>query len=317
MKFLAYATITALATGCLAQAGDEGADSIEQDVTTSYVDIMDFSTTDQGHWYDLIHSLNDQFNAECGDTFCEGDWSNLVPLTFSCSVTSKAGSVRDCAWTFAAAQVDVDPRNAAILVDAPTFQCHIKAKTTAKKLIETLTNATDKLHAPLPGAPSINEQLSDCFNHPLNATPGTLSTTGALSYVSANDYYSTAANIDRWYASKAALVAGFDRVCGDTFCSGDFGDLQAMDFTCSVTKSTGNIKSCAWTFGGSWHLVPEHGGLLDLHSQTFRCNVPVKGTLKQLIDVLAAPYQFADEVVRRPLPGTTATAYDALLGCLP
>ena len=316
MKFVAYVSIAALATGCLSQGADEGSE-LEQDVTTTYVDIVDFSGIDAGQWYDLIHGLNQQFDQECGDTFCEGDWSNIVPLTFACSVSSKAGSVKDCAWTFAAVDAQVDTRNAALLVNAPTFQCHIKAKTTAKKLFQVLATAQDKLHVALPGAPSLDEQLSDCFDHPIGATPGTLSTTGAISYVSARDYYTTSAGLDRWYAMVGNLKAGFDRVCGDTFCSGDFGDLQAMDFTCAVTKSTGNIKSCAWTFGGSWHLVPSKGGALDLHSQTFRCNVPVKGTITQLITTLTAPAMWPDEYLRRALPGTTATAYDALLGCLP
>ena len=317
MKYLAYATtIGALSTGCLAQATEgDGNDELEQDVSTTYVDILDFQHTDQLAWYDLIRALNTQFNNECGDTFCEGDYSNLHALTFSCSVSSKAGSVRDCVWTFAAAQVEVDPRNAAILVDAPTFQCHIKMKTTSVKLQKLLNEADDKLRVALPGAPSINEQLSDCFDNPIGATPGTLSATGTASYVSANDYYTSSAGMDRWYAAKRALVAGFDRVCGDTFCSGDFGDLQAMDFTCAITKSTGNIKSCTWTFGGSWHLVPEHGGMQAVTSQTFRCNVPVKGTLPKLIDTLIAPS--SDTAVNRILPGTTATAYEALLGCLP
>lgn len=317
MKSFAYVTIATLVTGCLAQAGDETGSELEQDVTTTYVDIIDFSGVDASQWYTTIHALNDQFDQECGDTFCEGDWSNIVPLTFSCSVSSKAGSVRDCAWTFAAVDAQVDPRNAAILVNAPTFQCHIKAKTTAKKLLALLSTAEDKLRAPIPGAATINEQLSDCFEHPIGETPGTLSTTGSLSYVSARDYYTSSAGLDGWYKTVSNLKAGFDRVCGDTFCSGDFGDLQAMDFTCSVTKSTGNIKSCAWTFGGSWHLVPEKGGLLDLHSSTFRCNVPVKGTLSQLITTLTAPAMYPDEYLRRTLPGTTGTAYEALLGCLP
>jgi hypothetical protein len=45
--------------------------------------------------------------------------------------------------------------------------------------------------------------------------------------------------------------------------------------------------------------------------------VPVKGTISQLISTLTAPAQWDDEYLRRNLPGTTATAYDALLGCLP
>lgn len=317
MKHLAYVTLVALSTGCLAQAGGDDGTEVEQGVSTSYVDIVDFG--DNGwQWYDVSRALNAQFAQECGDTFCEGDWSNIVPLSVSCSVSSKLGSVRDCAWTFAAVDAQVDPRTAALLVNAPTFQCHFKAKTTAKKLIALLGAAEDKLRAPLPGAPSINEQLSDCFDHPLDATPGTISTGDAVTYVSARDYYASAAGLDRWSKTVANLKAGFDRVCGDTFCGGDFGDLQAVDFSCAITKSTGNVKSCAWTFGGSWHLVPEKGGQLDVHSSTFRCDVPVKGTLSQLISTLTAPTQWwEDEYLRLPLPGTTATAYDALLGCLP
>src|SRR5213075_1185235 len=106
--------------------------------------------------------------------------------TFSCSVSSKLGSVKDCAWTFAAAQVDVDPRTAAILVDAPTYQCHVKMKTSATKLVQLLAGP-DPLHAALPGAPvgtpSIYDQLGDCFAHPIGQTPGTFAQSGSLTYV--------------------------------------------------------------------------------------------------------------------------------------
>ncbi|HUS30673.1 MAG TPA: hypothetical protein VMZ53_19320 [Kofleriaceae bacterium] len=310
--------VAAALTGCLADGGGVDGDQTEQESTTTYVDILDFSQTDQSQWYDLIHNLNHQFDAVCGDTFCEGEYSNIQPLTFSCSVSSKAGSVKDCAWTFAAAQVDVDPRTAAIVVDAPTFQCHFQMKTTAKRLVGILAGA-DPLHAALPGAPaatpSIYDQLSACFQHPIGQTPGTFAETGSLSYVSARDYYTSSAGIERWAAGKAALKDGFDRVCGDTFCSGDFGDLQAMDFTCAITKSTGNVKSCMWTFGGSWHLVAEHGGAQQITQSTFKCPVLMKGTLSKFLDVLLAPG--TDQPINRPLPGMTTSAYEALLGCLP
>jgi hypothetical protein len=305
-------------TGCLAQGGGVDGEQTEQESTTTYVDILEFSKTDQGQWYDVIHDLNRQFDDVCGDTFCEGEYSNIVPLTLSCSVSSKAGSVRDCAWTFAAAQVDVDPRNANIVVDAPTYQCHIKMKTTAPKLIAILAG-DDALHAALPGAPadtpSIYDQLSDCFDHPIGQTSGEYAETGTLSYVSARDYYTSSAGIDRWYAAREALKDGFDRICGDTFCGGDFSDLQAMDFTCAITKSTGNVKSCMWTFGGSWHLVQAHGGAQQITASTFKCPVTVHGTLSKLLDVLTAPG--TDRPIDRPLPGMTTSAYDALHGCLP
>jgi hypothetical protein len=310
--------ISAALAGCLAEGGASDGGQTEQDVTTTYVDILDFAKTDQGQWYDLIHNLNSQFDQVCGDTFCEGDYANIQPLTFSCSVSSKAGNVKDCAWTFAAAQVDVDPRTAAILVDAPTYQCHIKMKTTSTRLVQILAGA-DPLHAALPGAPaatpSIYDQLGDCFDHPIGQTPGVFATTGTLSYVSARDYYTSSAGIDRWNATTAALKDGFDRVCGDTFCSGDFGDLQDMDFTCAITKSTGNVKSCMWTFGGSWHLVASTTGAQQITASTFKCPVTMKGTLSQLINVITAAG--TDQPINRPLPGMTTSAYDALLGCMP
>jgi hypothetical protein len=319
MKLVSLLLVSVALGGCVAMAGGEDGTQDEQAATsTTYVDILDFSKTDQGQWYDLIHNLNAQFDQVCGDTFCEGDYANIQPLTFSCSVSSKLGSVKDCAWTFAAAQVDVDPRSAAVMVDAPTYQCHFKMKTTAQKLVALLAGA-DPLHATLPGAPvatpSIYSQLGDCFAHPIGQTPGTFAQTGTLSYVSASDYYSTDANIAKWNAAKAALKDGFDRVCGDTFCGSDFGDLQAMDFTCAITKSTGNVKSCTWTFGGSWHLVAAQGGAQQITASTFKCPVTMRGTLSTLIDVLTSTG--TEEPIHRKLPGLTTSAYDALGGCLP
>ncbi len=229
-------------------------------------------------------------------------------------MTSKAGNVKDCAWNFAASSLEVDSRTAAILVDAPTFECHIKMKTTATKLAAVL--ATEgSLYAPLPGAPSIYDQLSECFEHPIGATAPVFATEGVERYVSSRDYY-TGAGIDRWYAARQALKDGFDNVCGDTFCSSDYSDLQSLDLQCAVTKSTGNVKSCAWVFGGSYFWVPdERSGTLVTEHHTYNCPFTIKGTLSQLITTLTAPG--TQSAIRRPLPGTTATAYDALLGCLP
>ena len=323
MKYLASLCMiisAVLIGGCLAEGGGPSidGDETEQESTTTYVDILDFAKTDQGQWYDLIHNLNHQFDQVCGDTFCEGDYANLQPLTFSCSVSSIRGSVKDCAWTFSAAQVDVDTRTSAIQVDAPTFQCHIAMKTTATRLVSILAGA-DPLRAALPGAPtatpSIYDQLGACFEHPIGQTPGVFAQTGTESYVSARDYYASASGIEKWHAARAALKDGFDRVCGDTFCSGDFGDLQDMDFTCAITKSTGNVKSCMWTFGGSWHLVAAAGGAQQITASTFKCPMQMKGTLSQLLGVLTATG--TDQPINRALPGMTTSAYDSLLGCLP
>jgi hypothetical protein len=233
-------------------------------------------------------------------------------------VTTKAGDVHDCAWTFASSQVAVDPTTAAIETNTPTYQCHIETKTTAVKLLALLTGSGDTLHAPLPGAASIADQLAGCFDHPVGATPIATGSASAETYVAATDYYTSAASRAKWAAAQAALLAGFNNICGDTFCSSDYNDLQSLDFECSVTKSTGNVKSCAWVFAGSVHDVNASTGAVGETSQGFRCNVAMKGTLPQLITTLtgAAPPDGSDPI-DRALPGETTSAYDALGDCLP
>jgi hypothetical protein len=314
MKILALVAPVAFVGAC-ALGGHDADPSLEQESgSTRYVEISELEGFDQDQWFEVERALNQQFDDICGDTFCEGEYTNITPLSVACAVTSKSGKIKDCAWTFAASTLDVDARTAALVVDAPTFECHFQAATTARTLSNVLAASSESLYEPLPGAPSIYDQIGECFENPIGQTPGVFAETGRESYVSTRDFY-TGAGIDRWYAARQALFAGFDRVCGDTFCGGDFGDLQSLDLQCAVTKSTGNVKTCAWVFGGSYFLVPERAGTLDATHRTFRCEFDVAGTLPQLIDTLTAPGP--TDAIRRPLPGLTTSAYDALAGgCL-
>jgi hypothetical protein len=307
-----FASLLAFSTACAAGGDDlELETRVEEAGATTYVDIIDF-TGFEGRWYDVERHLNAAFDDICGDTFCEGEYSNIVPLSVGCSVSSKIGKVRDCVWTFAAATIEVDRRAARVLVDRPTFQCPIHVATTAPRLMDLL-DGEDPLDVALPGAPTLMEQLGECFEHPLGATPLVHASEGRESYVAASDYYVSDARREQWRAAQAGLKAGFDNICGDTFCGSDFGDLQVLGFECAITKSTGNVKECAWVFGGSWHLVPERGGWLQTTSKTWSCPVPVHGTLPQLIQVLTAPGR--QPASDRPLPGTGKSAYEALLDC--
>ena len=309
MRSLLFAGV-ALLTACAVSGGDAQVE--EASGATQYVNIMDFATTDQGAWYDLVGKLNGEFDQVCGDTFCEGDFANLTPLTFSCSVTSKAGQVKDCAWTFAGSYAFADPKSAALRVNAPTFQCHVAPKTTAAKLIALLAGSADALHETLPGTTgSIYDALVDCFQHPLGGTPFSPDTTPGT-YVDSDAYYTSAAGQTKWAAAKAALVKGFDNICGDTFCGSDYGDLHALQLACSVTKSSGNVKGCTWIFGGSVTNITRTGAVAPT-SKTFACPVPMHGTMAQLVTALTAP----GDAIRQPLPGMPTSAYDALSGCLP
>src|SRR5262249_41892437 len=107
--------------GCALGGDDPDATDEQAAGTTQYVAIADFAGIDPGAWFDLGDKLRGEFLASCGGTFCTGAYANYTPLTFNCSVTSKLGSVHDCAWTFAASKVAVDGATAALAIDAPTF----------------------------------------------------------------------------------------------------------------------------------------------------------------------------------------------------
>jgi hypothetical protein len=154
--------------------------------------------------------------------------------------------------------------------------------------------------------------LPDCFTHPIGDTPITATSSATPTYVEAADYYTTAANQAKWSSTYAALKLGFDNVCGDTFCGSDYSDLQSLELACSITRSSGNVKSCAWAFGGSYTLVKATGAL-DLTSRTWTCPVAVHGTLSQLISTVTAPGTV--DPIQRPLPGGTS-AYDSIAGCV-
>ncbi len=313
MQRLATISIVSLTAvlGACATTGDDGAVDEQDSTATQYVQIQDFNSAEDA-WYGITATLNGQFDQVCGDTFCEGDFSNLTPLRLFCSVTSKIGNVHDCAWTFTASTHEVDTRTANVAVEAVTYQCHFKPKTTGPKLIAMLAGAADPLHLQLSGMTSIYDVLGDCFAHPIGATPITVSAPGST-YVDAADYYTTPANSARWTASTQALHEGFDQVCGDTFCGSDYSDVQALDLGCSVTKSTGNVKACVWNFGGSYTTIKKNGDL-DLVSTTWSCPVAVHGTISQLITVLTSTGDPSDPI-QRPLPGGTS-AYDSIAGCV-
>jgi hypothetical protein len=300
-----------LGFGACATTGDDVVGD-EQDATaTQYVQIQDFNAAEEA-WYGITATLNGQFDQICGDTFCEGDFSNITPLRLYCSVTSKVATIHDCAWTFTASSHEIDTKLGTVAVDAVTFQCHFKPKTTGPKLIALLAGSNDPLNLPLPGMTSIYEAIGDCFEHPIGATPITVSAP-ATTYVDAASYYTSAANAARWDASTQALHTGFDNVCGDTFCGSDYSDVQALDLGCAVTKSTGNVKACVWNFGGSYTTIKRNGDL-DLVSKTWSCPVAVHGTLGQMIGVLTSTADTTD-AIHRPLPGGTS-AYDSIAGCV-
>jgi hypothetical protein len=311
MKLLGLALASISLSACVAT---DTTDGDQQDSSaTAYTPIEEFGPTGaEDAWYGLTSTLNGEFSNVCGDTFCEGDFSNITPLRLFCSVTSKVGNIHDCAWTFTASQHEVDTNTAVVANNVVTYQCHFKPATTGPKLIALLQGSTDALQLALPGMGSIYDALGACFQHPIGATPITLSPP-TTTYVDAADYYVSPASVAKWEASLTALHQGFDNICGDTFCGSDFSDVQALDLGCSITKSSGNVKSCVWIFGGSVTNISKTGADVPT-TKTFSCPIAMHGTMAQLVSALAAP---GADAIQTPLPGVTTSAYDALGGCLP
>jgi hypothetical protein len=311
MKLVALA-FASIFSGCVTADTTDG--DQQDSSSTAYVEIQEFGPNGaEDAWYGLTSTLNGEFANVCGDTFCEGDYSNITPLRLFCSVTSKVGNIHDCGWTFTASQHEIDTATAAVKISAVTYQCHFKPATTGTKLIALLQGSTDALHLPLPGMGSIYDSLGDCFQHPIGATAITVSAP-ATTYVDAEDYYATPSLAAKWDASVTAMHHGFDDVCGDTFCGSDFGDVQALDLGCSITKSSGNVKSCVWNFGGSYTTINKNG-TLALVTKTWSCPVAVHGTISAMIATLTSTTDPESNAIQRALPGGTS-AYDSIAGCV-
>jgi hypothetical protein len=118
-------------------------------------------------WYALTATLRRNFDDVCGDTFCEGDYSNYESLGFRCSVEQGSGIVGSCVWMFAASIDEIAPETGQIRVQWRNWRCRapLARRTTAIELLDTLTAAgPDPLHAALPRTTtSLYDGLVDCL----------------------------------------------------------------------------------------------------------------------------------------------------------
>jgi len=132
-------------------------------------------------------------------------------------------------------------------------------------------------------------------------------------HVDARDYPAPGEGIVAFDAMERALVRGFDDICGDTFCEGDFGNLRALQLRCAVTAGDGQVRQCLWSFAGSRAWVEGQSPLPAVDARTWTCALPVApGTpLARLLVLLSGR-----DALDTPLPGTGISTYDALVECL-
>ena len=98
----------------------------------------------------------------CGDTFCEGDYSDIGLVDFSCAVRSRTSRVKSCRLTFGMVATAVTSRGA-LTSDTATRTCDVAIDASQSDLITALSG-DDPLRAPLPNRPtSIYDALIGCL----------------------------------------------------------------------------------------------------------------------------------------------------------
>jgi len=132
-------------------------------------------------------------------------------------------------------------------------------------------------------------------------------------YVDATDWPTSEAGMDRFFEAEARLNAGFDKVCGDTFCEGEFSNLRPMQLRCSVDATKGTIKQCLYTFFGSHASVNGKTGAVQSTAKLYKCKVLLAKDTP--IDAFYAAMA-GEDPMNAKLPMSRHSVYDGLVGCL-
>jgi len=118
-----------------------------------------------------------------------------------------------------------------------------------------------------------------------------------------------------WMGIIGTLKQDFDDVCGDTFCGGDYSNLEPLRFRCSINTTTQVLKNCSYVFGGSYEVVNPTTGTIKVNAKTFSCHISVTGIkLSDFESTLTAAGSTAP--LQRTLPGKSESIYSSLIGCI-
>lgn len=132
-------------------------------------------------------------------------------------------------------------------------------------------------------------------------------------HVDARDHPSPGAGAAAFILMERALVRGFDDICGDTFCEGDYSNLRALQLRCAVTRGEGRVTRCLWSFVGSQAWVEGDRPVPEVDARTWACALPV--TPGTPLSLLLSTWSTRD-ALDTPLPGSAASPYEALTDCL-
>lgn len=132
-------------------------------------------------------------------------------------------------------------------------------------------------------------------------------------YVEASSYLQSEPDYEAWFTLRRQLQRNFDDICGDTFCEGEYTNIQAMRFVCSVQRLTGRVGQCGWSFAASEESVEPLRGGITADAPAWLCVSPLapRTTIQALLDALQG-----DEPLYATLPGTGRSLFDGLVDCL-
>lgn len=132
-------------------------------------------------------------------------------------------------------------------------------------------------------------------------------------YVDATDWPVSEAGMDRFFSAEARLGTAFDKVCGDTFCEGDYANLRPLQLRCSVDSTKASVKQCVWSFAGSYAGVNGKSGAVQVNAKLYKCKLTLaKDTpVEDFYKVLEGEHPLETK-----LPGSRLSIYDSLVGCL-
>ena len=127
------------------------------------------------------------------------------------------------------------------------------------------------------------------------------------------EYFQSDAQYEAWFQITRDLRRDFDWICGDTFCEGDYTNIQPLRLRCSVHRVTGGIGMCVWTFAASHEEIAAANGRIAVQRAFWQCRVPLTPgtTIDQLLAALAV-----EEPLYASLPGSQRTVMDGLIDCL-
>lgn len=141
------------------------------------------------------------------------------------------------------------------------------------------------------------------------ATPGE----DASQYVDASDYLQGEAQIDAWFSMLSELKRDFDDICGDTFCEGEYSNIESLRYRCSVHQASGRIGTCVWVFAASDEEIDPATGEILVMPKFWRCPTPLAPgtTIEELLSAVAGR-----SALDAPLPRSDRSIYDGLIDCL-